>query len=274
MEDEDEEAVMDSTNTWEVPRERWATFLSQVEALQRDKPVELELAGPEIGDQPLARDVQLRAISAAPKGASAGAIELDLGMDGGLDHRVIHPSHLHAVQAPSGQLECLEIEDESHTKTLVRFKVPRALPVATGVAPKAGRDVLVSEHMTSPARVLATGSSLARAFELMRRHGIRHLPVVDHEGHLQGILSDRDIDLAKRERGIPPEDVTVDETMTRSPYTVTASTRLDEAAAVMAQRRYGCAVVVEGGRVVGILTTTDALRALVQLRAQERGEWL
>jgi len=255
-------------STLEIPRERWADYLSRVETLQRGRQVDVELIGREIGYQPLTRHALLRAIRANRSGTAAGTIELDLGVEGELDHRVVHPSHIYAIQTPSGQLECLDIEDKQETKTLIRFRRPRSLPARP--EPEPGREVLVRHYMTSPPHLLTTGSSLAQASDLMRRHRIRHLPVVGLDGRLRGVLSDRDLSLAKRERGVPPEDVTADEVMTRSPYAVSPDTRLGEAAAVMAERKYGCAVVVEQDRVVGILTTTDALRALVDLRAKDR----
>ncbi len=254
---------MKMTTTWEVARADWSPFLSQLEALQKDHPVELEVIGPELGDQPLTQRVSLQAIGLVSKGTGAGAIELLLGADGELDHRVFRPSHLYAIQSSSGLIECLSIEGEGESKTLVRFADPSRLPVARGTAPSAAGEAFVREHMSSPARTLPSGSSLAQAFEVMQRHGIRHLPIVMSSGSLVGILSDRELCLAKRERGIAPEDVTVDELMVRSPYTVSPETRLSEAAAVMANRRFGSAVVVERGRVIGLFTTTDALRALV-----------
>jgi len=168
----------------------------------------------------------------------------------------------------------LDIEDEDQTKTLIRFKEPPYLRTGPKGAPSTMREVLVREYMTSPAQVLASESSLSEALDLMHRHGIRHLAVVGPDERLLGILSDRDLCRAQRERGVVSEHVTVDDVMVRWPYSVSPETRLDEAAAVMAGRKYGCAVAVEEARIVGILTTTDALRALVDIRARERGEWL
>jgi len=255
---------MDSSGTQEVPREQWKAYFAQIEAQNRDKPVEVEWIGPEMGDQPFVPSALLRAISAVQKGTFAGSIEIDLGVNGGLDHRVIHPAHVYAIRDQSGQLECLDIEDESHTKTLVRFKEPLVLDAAVAAPkPVPTRDARVRQYMTSSPQTLTTGSSISEALELMQRYDFRHVPVLDSDGRLRGVLSDRDLYLAKNERGISAEDVTVEETMVRRPYTVSPDTRLDEAAAVMAERKYGCAVVVEEQRVVGILTTTDALRALI-----------
>jgi acetoin utilization protein AcuB len=265
--------VMDP-NTREIPRERWSSFLALIEHLQKDRPVRVEVIGPQLGDQELAGRAQLRSISAPSKGTGARTIEIDLGVDAGLDHRVFRPVHVYAIQSSAGTLDCLDIEDESQTKTLIRFEEPPLLPEHPGAAPAPAPEIPVRQYMTPRPQALPAGSSAAQALDLLQRHLIRHLPILDEQQRLVGVLSDRDLALAKRERGIDPEDITVDELMVRAPYAVSPSTRIDEAAAVMATRKYGCAVVVEDGKVVGIFTTTDAMRALVELRAQRRGESL
>ncbi|MFZ5470303.1 MAG: CBS domain-containing protein, partial [Myxococcota bacterium] len=188
---------MESTTTWEVPREHWATYLSQVAALQKDRPVKVELVGPELGEQTLTRLARLRSLLAERKGAAAGSIELDLGLNGELDHRIIHPVRLYAIEAPTGQLECLDIEDESRTKTLIRFLQPLSLGAGTRGRPSRAREVLARDYMTSPPLVIRAGQSASQALELMQRHGIRHLPVVDPTEHLLGVVSDRDLYASK-----------------------------------------------------------------------------
>ena len=120
------------TRTLEIPKDQWTPFLSRVEVAQRDKQVRVEVISADLGDQQLSAPSALRAISAhSPKGSSKTTIEVDLGGDGGLDHRVLHPLHLFAIQTPSGELECLEIEGEDEQKTLIRFEAA-ALPDLRG----------------------------------------------------------------------------------------------------------------------------------------------
>lgn len=118
----------------------------------------------------------------------------------------------------------------------------------------------------SPVWIMA-GSSISRAWAMMQEHRIRHLPVVDG-GRVLGVLSDRDLELVKRMRGVDPDDVTVDETMARDLLTVSPDSPLAEAARQMAQRKVGSAVVIDAGVPVGIFTTTDALRVLTALLEQ------
>lgn len=115
--------------------------------------------------------------------------------------------------------------------------------------------------MTESPVSVTTVTSISRAWALMQEHRIRHLPVVDGE-RVVGILSDRDLHLVKTMRGVDPDDVGVDETMVRDPFTIGPEVPLAEAARRMAELKVGSAVVVNGGKPIGIFTTTDALRAL------------
>lgn len=119
----------------------------------------------------------------------------------------------------------------------------------------------VAKWMTPSPRALARTDTVDRASQLMREHGFRHLPVVE-EGRLVGIVSERDMLVASRfadTRGMKVEIV-----MSPEPYAVEPSTPLAEVAKVMAASRHGAALVVEEGRVVGVFTEVDGLRALAE----------
>lgn len=105
---------------------------------------------------------------------------------------------------------------------------------------------------------------LLRAHELMRTHHVRHLPVLDG-GVLVGIVSDGDLRFIETLRDVDPAEVTVEEAMTPEPYFVPPCAPLGEVVAHMAAHKYGCAVVMDGPKVAGIFTTSDALRALAAL---------
>ena len=127
----------------------------------------------------------------------------------------------------------------------------------------------IVRHMTSSPATIEADRSLAEAHRVMRRHGIRHLPVTA-AGSLVGILSLRDLHLLETLRGVDPEKVTVDEAMTRSPYSVDPGAPVEEVARILADNKWGSAVVVDGGKVVGMFTTTDALKLLGRLLKNER----
>ncbi len=78
-------------------------------------------------------------------------------------------------------------------------------------------------------------------------------------------MSDRDLHLIETLRDVDPSKVTVEEAMSPSVYTVTPKASLEEVVREMAQHKYGCVVVTDDGKVVGVFTTVDAMRAFVDL---------
>ena len=92
-------------------------------------------------------------------------------------------------------------------------------------------------------------------------HAIRHLPVLEG-GRLVGMLSQSDLHLIETLKDVVPKEVLVEEAMSQDAYTVAPETRLADVAREMALHKYGSAVILHGEEVLGIFTTTDALRAL------------
>lgn len=103
--------------------------------------------------------------------------------------------------------------------------------------------------------------TLGTAHKMMREHKVRHLPVLER-GQLVGILSQRDLYFLETIAGVDLGTDHVDDAMTVETFAVAPTAALSEVAATMAERKYGCAVVIERGRVIGIFTATDALRVL------------
>jgi acetoin utilization protein AcuB len=125
----------------------------------------------------------------------------------------------------------------------------------------------VELYMAVSPHVIGQDQPLSDAHQLMRAHGIRHLPVVAGE-ELVGLLSERDLYLLETLRGIDPTQATVREAMSAPAYSVSPQSTVREVAAHMADHKYGSAVVVEGGRVTGIFTAVDGLRGLALLLQQ------
>ena len=119
-------------------------------------------------------------------------------------------------------------------------------------------------HMTPSPHTIGRDQPLAKASALMQAHHIRHLPVLDG-GVLVGVLSDRDVRLVESVSGTDPKTTLVEEAMTPEPFFVLADAPIRDVAAEMVAHKYGCAMVTERGHVVGIFTTIDALRALLDL---------
>ena len=129
----------------------------------------------------------------------------------------------------------------------------------------------VADAMTSHPTVVDLDAPVRVAADLMRSKAIRHLPVVDGDGHVRGILTDRDLRHAAflpalaEQSGLAPHRVKaprVRDVMTWSVVTTRADVPLVQAALTMFQRRIGSLPVVEDGRIVGILTERDVLAAL------------
>lgn len=119
----------------------------------------------------------------------------------------------------------------------------------------------IERFMSTVLVVIAPEQPLMEAARLMRLHSIRHLPVV-RKGRLVGILSQRDVHLLETLQDVDPARVLVEEAMVRDVFTVEPDEPIDRVASGMAERRIGTAVVAHGDKLLGLFTTTDALRAL------------
>ena len=125
----------------------------------------------------------------------------------------------------------------------------------------------IHEYMTPSPLTIGADQMLSQAHLMMREHGIRHLPVLVG-GKLEGIVSDRDLALVETLRDVDPAMVTVEEAMSRIVYTVSPETPLDEVAAHMAEHKLGSAIVLRGGKLAGVFTAVDGLRALADVLHQ------
>lgn len=118
----------------------------------------------------------------------------------------------------------------------------------------------VSHYMTPQPWTIDRHTSIREAHHLMQEHGVRHLPVVD-DGELVGIVSERDLHVIESLTDALV-DVPVDRIMRGHPFVVTSDAALDEVALIMANGKYGCAIILGHDGVEGIFTTVDACRAL------------
>jgi acetoin utilization protein AcuB len=124
----------------------------------------------------------------------------------------------------------------------------------------------IQKYMTTTPHSIGSDQTLETAGKLMREHRIRHLPVL-RGGKLLGVLTDRDLKFVETFRDVDPKKVVVEDAMTEEPFTVSPDSPLDEVVATMASEKYGSAIVVQNGHVVGMFTTVDACRALSELLA-------
>jgi acetoin utilization protein AcuB len=128
----------------------------------------------------------------------------------------------------------------------------------------------ISGWMSTSVYTVKPKDPLVDAFELMRVHRIRHVPVVD-KGHLVGIVSDRDLRQAMPARSKLVEghiaygkalmETSVEKVMTRKPITIAVDASLDEAAEIICREKIGALPVVDDDKLVGIISAEDLLWA-------------
>ncbi len=131
--------------------------------------------------------------------------------------------------------------------------------------------MIVETWMTKQPLVVAPETTIGEAAAAMMKGKFRHLPVV-RDGALVGILSRNDLlrgggidPFAASNRESTALQLEVQHIMTASPVTVAPTTPLDEAAALIVAHKIGALPVVrDNGLLVGILTESDAMRALIE----------
>jgi acetoin utilization protein AcuB len=131
--------------------------------------------------------------------------------------------------------------------------------------------ILVKDLMTTDTVAINSDTPLRKIIGLMKQNSFRQLPVLEGK-NLIGIVSDRDVRLAVNSPMIVHdheediellEEVTAENVMTLNPITVTPDTPAVRAAEMLAVYKFGALPVVEGNRLIGIITVTDFLRAFV-----------
>jgi len=118
----------------------------------------------------------------------------------------------------------------------------------------------VSDRMTRNPATVAPSDTLAKAKALMDAGGFRRLPVFEKD-RLVGIITERDL----RQHSGYLDTTRVSGAMTGSPITVTPNTSIEDAARLMLQHRIGGMPVVENDQLVGVITATDLIRALLDV---------
>ena len=129
----------------------------------------------------------------------------------------------------------------------------------------------VRDYMVSEVETLAPDDSLETAVMLERRFRIRHIPILEN-GQLVGMVTDRDLkralpspvsgtDQQTFERVV--QTTRVGQIMTRSPLTISPAAPLRDAVQILCEKKFGAIPVVENGKLVGIITGVDVLRAFL-----------
>jgi acetoin utilization protein AcuB len=128
----------------------------------------------------------------------------------------------------------------------------------------------VEEIMKTDVITLIPDDTIATAVETMKTQKIRHIPIVDEDRKVIGIISDRDIKDASpsifhRDEHLdafqmPLKTIMKTEVITGHPFDF-----VEEIAALFYEHRIGCLPIIKEGKLVGIVTETDLLHTFVQL---------
>lgn len=131
--------------------------------------------------------------------------------------------------------------------------------------------MLVQDVMQRPVITTKRTASLSEAYQTMREHDIRHLPVMEGD-RLVGVVTDRDIRFAVHPLHSSPLDsaIEVAEVMTADPHTASPLDPIEEAARLLRTKKIGCLPVMEGEALVGIVTLSNLLDALMRLTGLEK----
>jgi acetoin utilization protein AcuB len=133
--------------------------------------------------------------------------------------------------------------------------------------------------MTRDVITVEPEASAAQAWGLCRERNIRHLPVVE-AGRLVGIVSDRDLRDLSPPRDTPDQEntlgwVRIRDVMSAEVVTAHPLDTIEHAASVIYEHRFNCLPVVADGGLVGIITSSDLVRTLVELiGAHGAGSWI
>lgn len=141
--------------------------------------------------------------------------------------------------------------------------------------------MLVKNWMTNNVITVTADSSMMKISRLMKENKIRRLPVVDEDGLLIGMVSDRDVKDASPSKATTLEihelyyllsELKVKDIMTKRPVSAKATDSVEAVAALLMHNSFGGVPVVDNdGKVCGIITDTDIFKVLVSITGVESG---
>jgi len=138
--------------------------------------------------------------------------------------------------------------------------------------------MIVADLMTRSVITVPPETPVLDARQEMLKRKLRHLPVIGPDRELLGIVTDRDIRLSLPSQATSLSvwelnylltKLTVEQVMTRTVITAGPERPAADAARLMLDQKIGALPVMDTGRLVGIVTETDLLRAFVRMAAPE-----
>jgi acetoin utilization protein AcuB len=122
--------------------------------------------------------------------------------------------------------------------------------------------MLVGQIMSRQIITISPNRGVGQALKLMQKHQIRHLPVTE-QGHMVGWITSRDL----REVLLVSmlEEIKVGDVMLQAPLSVTPATEVEEAARLIHEHKIGGMPVLEGDKLVGVITMLDLISAFITM---------
>lgn len=141
--------------------------------------------------------------------------------------------------------------------------------------------MLVRHWMTKDVFTVTPETSMLKANKLMKEHRIGRLPVVDGDGRVVGIVSDRDIRSASPSQATTLDmyeiyyllsEVRIKDIMTANPLTIDQHETVESAAMILEEKGFGGLPVVDAqGNLVGIITSSDLFKVLLNITGARKG---
>ena len=182
-----------------------------------------------------------------------------------------------AARMAQYKIDCLPVTDMGELIGIITVTDILSAEVQAAMAPGPSAGPTVNEAMTRDPRVVHPNDHITDAAARMQTHGIRHLPVIDGEGKVMGMLSDRDVrgavgDPRRILDQFPPvriAELSVRDVMSTPAITVRAHELCTDVARYFVDLAASAVPVVDDDeKLVGIVSYIDILRVLAQTVAQ------
>ncbi len=141
--------------------------------------------------------------------------------------------------------------------------------------------MLIKNWMSTNVVTLTPDRSMMKASKLMKDNNISRIPIVDEQGKLVGLVSDRDIKEASPSKATTLDmhelyylvsEIKLKDIMTKDPVTVKPDETVEKAAVLMLEGNFGSLPVVDDdGKVVGIITDSDVFKVLIGITGVTEG---
>ena len=140
--------------------------------------------------------------------------------------------------------------------------------------------MLVKDWMTTEPITVTPDTSVMKASQIMKENNVRRLPVIGEQGAVVGIVSDRDLKEASPSKATTLDvhelyyllsELKVKDIMSRKVIVIKPDDTVEKAAVIMLEHKVTGLPVVEGGRLLGILSQGDVFRVLTSITGIYRG---